>query len=67
MKLRTKKSHFQNLPEEKTPRRILPILLKFFYYLMLLGVLGGLGYVVAMRYIYFTGRDRELAAAEGEG
>lgn len=58
MKLRTKKSHFQNLPEEKTPRHILPILLKFFYYLMLLGVLGGLGYVVAMRYIYFTGRGQ---------
>ncbi len=56
MKLRTKKSHFQNLPEGAPPRRILPIIVKFAYYMVLLSVLGGICYVVAMRYLYFSGR-----------
>lgn len=58
MRLRTKKSHLQNLPEGIAPHRILPVLLKFVYYMVLLGILGGLIYVVAMRYIYFTGRGQ---------
>jgi multidrug resistance efflux pump len=58
MKLKTKKSHFQTLPEGKAPRRILPVVLKTLYYLLLLGIIGGIGYVVGLRYLYFSGRGQ---------
>jgi multidrug resistance efflux pump len=58
MKLKSRKSHFQTLPEGQAPRRLLPVLLKFAYYLLLLGVLFGLIYVVAVRYLYISGKGQ---------
>jgi multidrug resistance efflux pump len=58
MKLRTKKSHFQNLPEGRAPRTLTPLLLKYAYYLALIGVVIGIIYVVGLRYLYFRGRGQ---------
>lgn len=55
MKLRTKKSHFQNLPEGTPPTKFLPQLLRFFYYLLLLAILGAVCVILVKRYLYFTG------------
>ncbi|MCP3942518.1 MAG: HlyD family efflux transporter periplasmic adaptor subunit [Desulfobacteraceae bacterium] len=55
MKLRTKKSHFQNLSEGRAPRRILPVVMKVFYFLVLLSILGGVCYLVLMKFLYFKG------------
>lgn len=58
MRLRTKKSHFHNLPEGAPPGRtkILPRILRFCYFLVLLAIVAIICTVVYNRYIYFTGR-----------
>ena len=58
MRLRTKKSHIQNLSEGRAPHRILPVILKFAYYMILIGILVGLSYVVIIRYLFFDGRGQ---------
>ncbi len=58
MKLRTKKSHFQILPEGEPPKRVLPRIMKFAYYLLLLAIVGGVCFILLMRYMYFTGRGQ---------
>lgn len=55
MKLRTKKSYFQNLPEGQAPKRFWPQVVKFFYLMLLIGIVAGVCYVVAMRFLYFKG------------
>lgn len=55
MRIRTKKSHFQNLPEGSSPARFLPQLLRFFYLLLLLAILVTVCVIVVRKFLYFTG------------
>lgn len=55
MRLRTKTSHIHNLPEGKAPRRLLPVLMKYIYLLLLLTIVSGVVYLIAVKYLYFTG------------
>lgn len=55
MQLRSKKSHIRNLPEGSPPRKITPILFKYFYFLVLLAIIGLICYFVALKYLFFTG------------
>lgn len=58
MNLRTKKSHFQNLPEGKPPKRILPRLFRFCYYLLLIAIVGAIAYILVSKVLFFTGRGQ---------
>ncbi len=55
MKLRTKTSYFQNLPEGEAPKRFWPGVFKYLYILLILCILASVGYFFAMRLIYFEG------------
>ncbi len=58
MKLRTRKSYFNNLPEGKPPTRILPRITQFIYFLALFSIVAGVLYLMAMRIVFFTGRGQ---------
>ncbi|WP_456384964.1 HlyD family efflux transporter periplasmic adaptor subunit [Desulfolithobacter sp.] len=58
MKLRTRKSYLNNLPEGKPPGRILPRVTKFVYFLVLFSIVSGLLYLVALRVIFFVGQGQ---------
>lgn len=60
MKLRTKTSHINRLPEGVAPKKIVPQVIKIVYYLLLLAIVGGVLWVLAMRYIYFSGRGQVI-------
>lgn len=55
MKLRTKKSYFQNLPEGQAPVRFWPRVFKYLYFALLISIVAGILYLFAMRVFYFKG------------
>lgn len=55
MRLRSQKSHFQNLPEGTPPAKLLPKILRLLYFLVLLCVVGALCSIFIKRFLYFTG------------
>lgn len=55
MRLKNKTSHIHNLSEGTPPRRILPAILKYFYFLILLAIIAGVVYLVALKYLFFSG------------
>lgn len=58
MKLRTKRSHIHTLPEGTAPKKMLPTLTRYLYFLLLLAIAAGTAYVITMKYLYFKGRGR---------
>ncbi|WP_457573349.1 HlyD family secretion protein [Desulfolithobacter sp.] len=58
MKLRTRKSYFNNLPEGNPPIRILPRITRLIYFLALFSIIAGVLYLLAMRIVFFTGRGQ---------
>ena len=58
MKLRTKKSYFQNLPEGEAPNRFWPRALKFLYFMLLFSIVFGIGYFFTLRLLYFNGKGQ---------
>ena len=58
MKLRTKKSYFQNLPEGQAPLRFWPRVFKFLYFALLISIAVGILCVFVMRAVYFKGNGQ---------
>jgi multidrug resistance efflux pump len=58
MKLRTKKSYFQNLPEGEAPNRFWPRAFKFLYFLILASIIVSVCYFFVVRVLYFKGNGQ---------
>jgi multidrug resistance efflux pump len=58
MKLRTKKSYFQYLPEGKAPNRFWPSVFKFLYFIALISIVFGVCYFIIVRGLFFKGNGQ---------